>query len=153
MEYSFKFKVGDIVKVYKDYWSRNGVQKKTYICVITRCTFFDGANVYNGIEGKKYPYYLIQYHFDAFGDETDVYADNDDISLLTEYWYINDNLEVCKETKVILNEQFIHRACGFGVFLDEYSAKCRLYHIKYRSNGSNFLFKIIQDNRNNENNR
>ena len=66
-----------------------------------------------------------------------------DIELLSEYWYINDSFEICKETNVELNSQFIHRAYGFGVFLTERDARNSLYDKMYTNHCKmKNLFKI-----------
>lgn len=142
METNFKFKVGDIVKINSDWW-RTCTGPNTYICVIVGQRLRDGKIVSGGIEGKKYETYDVQYTFDGF-DNIAQKSVNADIELLSEYWYITDSFEICKETNVILNTQFIHRAYGFGVFLTEMDAQsclCNMMRPRRYSNMNN-LFNI-----------
>lgn len=141
METNFKYKVGDIVKISSDWWS-TCPRPNTYICVIVGQRLLDGKIVHGGIEGQKYGYYNAQYTFDGF-DHIAQKSVNEDIELLSEYWYINDSFEICKETNVELNSQFIHRAYGFGVFLTREDASRAINDRKYaRYSNMNNLFKI-----------
>lgn len=140
--YDFKYKKGDIVVVTrkKYYWG-------DYSDIITRiCIVLDSHLSYavyssKGAEGEKEPWYNLTYDLQRgyYNNRVDHIATDETIKPLSEYWYINEELEVCKETDVKLDTKFIHRANSFGIFLTEDKAKSVIRNFKYK----NIIYNLI----------
>lgn len=89
----------------------------------------------DGPEGEKHPFYNLTYdlRMGHIHKRIDNDATDETIKLLEEYWYIDENLEVCKETNVKLDAKFIHRANSFGVYLTENEANSTVRDFKYKN--------------------
>ena len=140
--FNFKFKEGDVVVITRNSTWPDYSSKPKRICVILGTMLSYCRWCEDGPVGEKHPFYNLTYDLGMghFNKRIDHDATDETIKLLEEYWYIDENLEVCKETNVKLDTKFIHRANSFGVYLTEYEANSTVIGFKHK----NFFCDIIK---------
>lgn len=135
--YNFKYKKGDIIVVTrpKYYWGDYS-DKQTRICIVIDTHLSHSVWSSNGFEGEKEPFYHLTYDLsDGFSHKrVDHDATDETIKPLTEYWYINEDLEPCIETDVKIDNKFLYRTNSFGIFLTKKEAERSIDDFKYKNN-------------------